>query len=105
MRIFPVVAIAVSLAFGGPVTLADTLVLPLEISMRFHDDVNVKKYESYKWDGELKVGVIAPAQVEYHDVPDDVISATPALKGHKYIYVNEKVYIVDSDRKVVAVVN
>jgi hypothetical protein len=30
--------------------------------------------------------------------------ATPALKGHRYVYMNDHVYIVDSDRRIVAIV-
>ena len=50
--------------------------------------MNVKKHHSHKYDGELKVVV-----------------ATPALKSHKYVYVNGHVYTVDSNRKIVAIVN
>jgi hypothetical protein len=39
-------------------------------------------------------------------VPADVIVATPTLKGHKYVYLNERVYVVEpSSRKIVAVVD
>jgi hypothetical protein len=45
------------------------------------------------------------SEVEYYDVSDELVVATPALKGHKYVYINDRVYIVDSGRKLVAVVN
>lgn len=105
MRVFPAVLIAASLAFGTPLALADDLVIAPEIGIKFHDDVKVKKYKSHKWDGDLKVGVAVPADVEYYDVPDDVVVATPALKAHHYVYLNDHVYIVDGDRRIVAVVD
>jgi hypothetical protein len=105
VRILPALVIAASLALGVPAAPADNLVIPLEIRMKFHDDVKVKKYISRKWDGVLKVGAIVPFEVEYYDVPDDVVVAIPALKGHKYAYINDKVCVVDSGRKIVAVVN
>ena len=43
--------------------------------------------------------------VEWYDVPEDVVVATPALKKHHYVYLNDHVYIVDSSRHVVAVVD
>jgi hypothetical protein len=104
MRILPSMVIAASLAFGVPAALADDLVIAPELSVKFHDDVKVKKYKSHKWDGDLKVGVVVPADVEYYDVPDEVVVATPALKSHKYVYLNDNIYVVDSNRKVVAVV-
>jgi Protein of unknown function (DUF1236) len=62
-----------------------------------------KKYKSHKYDGDLKVGVVVPADIEVYDVPDGVIVATPALKAHKYVYLNDRVYVVDSGRRVIAV--
>ena len=105
MKILSSLIIASSLAFATPLALADDLVIAPELSVKFHDDVKVKKYKSHKWDGDLKVGVVVPADVELYDVPNDVIVATPALKGHKYVYLNDRVYVVDSGRRVVAVVN
>ena len=105
MKILSSLIIASSLAFATPMALADDLVIAPELSVKFHDDVKVKKYKSHKWDGDLKVGVVVPADVELYDVPDDVIVATPTLKGHKYVYLNDHVYVVDSGRRVVAVVN
>ena len=48
---------------------------------------------------------VVPGDVEYYDVPDDVIVATPALKGHRYVYLNDRVYLVDSGRRIVATVD
>ena len=104
MRIPACLFLAASLALGAPLALADDLVIAPEVSAKFHNDVQVKKYKSHKWDGDLKVGVVVPADVEYYDIPDDVVVATPALKGHKYVYLNDHVYVVDSGRRVVAVV-
>ena len=104
MRILASLFIASSLAFATPAALADDLVIAPEIGVKIHDDVKVKKYKSHKWDGDLKVGVVVPADVEVYDVPDDVVVATPALKSHHYVYLNDNVYIVDSNRKIVAVV-
>jgi Protein of unknown function (DUF1236) len=105
MRILAPLFLAASLAIGAPLALADDLVIAPEIGVKFHDDVKVKKYKSHKWDGDLKVGVVVPADVEVYDVPDDIVVATPTLKGHKYVYLNDHVYVVDSGRRVVAVVD
>jgi hypothetical protein len=104
MRILPTLLIASFLAFGVPAALADDLVIAPEIGIKFHDDVKVKHYRSHKWDGDVIIGTELPGDVEYYDVPDDVIVATPALKSHRYVYLNDRVYIVDSHRRVVAVV-
>ena len=104
MRIIPSMLIAASLAFGVPAALADDLIIAPELSVKFHDEVKVKKYKSHKWDGDAKVGVVVPADVEYYDVPADVVVATPTLKGHKYVYLNDNVYVVDSNRKIITIV-
>ena len=105
MRILASLFIASSLAFAAPLAYADDLVIAPEIGVQFHDDVKVKKYKSHKWDGDLKVGVVVPADVEVYDVPDTVVVANPKLKAHKYVYLNDHVYVVDSSRKVIAVVD
>jgi hypothetical protein len=46
-----------------------------------------------------------PADVEVYNVPEKIVVATPALRGHKYAYLNDRIYVVDSGRKVVAVVD
>ena len=94
-----------ALMLATPLAFADDLVISPEIGVHFHNDVKVKKYKSHKWDGDLKVGVVVPADVEYYDIPDDVVVATPALKRHRYVYLNDHVYIVDSNRKIVAIVD
>ena len=104
MRILPSLLIASAMAFGVPAALADDLIIAPEIGIKFHDDVKVKKYRSHKWDGDLKVGVVVPGDVEYYDVPDDVIVAQPVLRGHRYVYINDELYIVDSHNRIVAVV-
>jgi hypothetical protein len=105
MRIIPSILIAASLAFGVPAALADDLVISPEIGIKFQDDVKVHKYKSYKWDGDVTVGTVVPPDVEYYDVPEDVVVVTPALKSHKYVYLNDRVYIVDSNRRIVAKVD
>src|SRR5687767_9878964 len=105
MRILPTLLIASSLAFGVPAALADDLIIAPEIGVQIYDDVKVKKYRSHKWDGDVVVGTVLPGDVEYYDVPDDVVVVTPALKSHRYVYLNDRVYIVDGDRRVVAVVD
>lgn len=95
---------ASSLMVAAPLALADDLVISPEIGIHFHDNVKVKKYKSHKYDGDLKVGVVVPGEVEYYDVPGEVIVATPALKSHKYVYLNDHIYVVDSDRRIVAIV-
>jgi hypothetical protein len=92
------------LMIASPLALADDLIIAPELSVKFHDDVKVKKYKSHKWDGDLAVGVVVPGEVEYYEVPSDVVVVTPALEGHRYAYINDHVYIVDSDRRIVAIV-
>ncbi len=104
MRILPTLLVASSLAFGIPAAFADELVIAPEVGVKIHDDVTVKHYKSHKWDGDVVVGTVLPGDVEYYDVPDDVVVATPVLKHHRYVYLNDRVYIVDGDRRVVAVV-
>ena len=105
MKLLVPLFVASSLAFGAPLALADDLVIAPEVGVKIHDDVKVKKYKSHKFDGDVKVGVVIPGDVEYYDVPDTVVVATPTLKGHKYVYLNDHVYVVDSNRRVVAVVD
>jgi hypothetical protein len=104
MRTLPTLLIASSLAFGVPAALADDLIIAPEIGVKIHDDVKVKHYKSRKWDGDVVVGTVLPGDVDYYDVPDEVIVATPTLKKHRYVYLNDRVYIVNGDRRVVAVV-
>jgi hypothetical protein len=105
MRILPSLLIASALTLGVPMALADDLIIAPEIGIKFQDDVKVKKYKSHKWDGDLAVGVVVPADVEYYDVPEEVVVLQPVLKSHRYVYVNDRVYIVDTDRRIVAVVD
>ena len=105
MKSLSAVVIAASLAFGVPAALADDLIIAPEIGIKFHDDVKVKKYKSQKWVGDLKVGVVVPAEIEVYDVPEQMVVRTPRLKGYKYVYLNDHVYVVDSSRKVIAVVD
>lgn len=92
---------------GTPLALADDLVIAPELGIHFHDDVKVKKYKARKWDKEeVKVGVVLSDDVDYYDVPEKVIVANPKLKGYKYVYLNDHVYVVEpSSRKVVYVVD
>jgi hypothetical protein len=105
MRILPSLLVASALAFGVPVALADDLIIAPEIGIKFHDDVKVKKYKSHKWDGDVKVGVVVPDDIDYYDVPDEVIVVQPAFKGHRYVYINDHMYVVDGDRRIVAIVD
>ena len=94
-----------ALAISVPIAMADDLVISPDIGIHFHDDVKVKKYKARKWDGDVKVGVVLPEDVDYYDVPDTVVVANAKLKGHRYVYLNDRVYVVDSGRRVVAVVD
>lgn len=106
MKSLPAVLIAASLVFGVPAAMADDLVISPEIGIKFHDDVKVKKYKSRKWDRDIAVGTVITDEddVEYYDVPEDVVVATPALKGDRYVYLNDHVYIVDRKGRVIAIV-
>jgi hypothetical protein len=105
MKTITALLFAGSLVVAAPLAMADDLVISPEIGIHFHDNVKVKKYKSHKYDGDLKVGVVVPGDVEYYDVPDEVTVATPAFKSHKYVYLNDHIYVVDSDRKIVAIVD
>jgi hypothetical protein len=105
MKILMTALFAGALAFSVPAAMADDIVISPEVGMHFHSDVKAKKIKTHKYDGDLKVGVVVPADVEYYDVPADVVVATPALKGSKYVYLNDHVYVVEPEsRKIVAVV-
>ena len=105
MKTLTAALFAGALMIASPLALADDLDISPEVGVHFHNDVKVKKYKSHKWDGDLKVGVVVPSDVEYYDVPEDVIVATPALKSHRYVYLNDHVYIVDSKGRIVAIVD
>src|SRR5687767_3459725 len=95
-----------ALLFGAPIAMAQDIIIAPEAGMKFQEEVKVKKIQSMKHEGDLKVGVVIPAEVEFYDVPETVVVATPTLKGHKYVYLNDRVYVVEpSSRKIVAVVN
>lgn len=101
-----------SLLFAGalicsvPFALADDLVIAPEAGVQFHTDVKTKKLRSVKHEGDLKVGVVLPAEVEYYDVPADVVVATPTLKTYEYVYLNDRIYVVEpGERRIVAVVD
>jgi hypothetical protein len=96
MRTVSAMLIASTLLFGAPLALADDFVIAPEISLKFQDEVKVKKYKSHKYDGD-----VVPGDVEYYDVPDTIIVAEPRFKKHKYVYLNDRVYIVDGDRRIV----
>jgi hypothetical protein len=80
MKTITALFFASSLLVGAPLAMADDLVISPEIGIHFHDNVKVKKYKSHKYDGDLKVGVVVPGDVEYYDVPDVVIVATPGFQ-------------------------
>jgi hypothetical protein len=105
MKLLSTALFAGALLIATPFALADDLVISPDVGVHFQNDVKVKKYKSHKWDGDLKVGVEVPADVEYYDVPEDVIVVTPALKSHRYVYLNDRVYIVDGNRRIVGVVD
>ncbi len=95
-------AFLISIPVAMPVAVADDLTISPEVGVQFQSDVKVKKYKSYKYKGDVAVGVEVPGDVEYYDVPEDVIVARPALKKYKYVYLNDHVYLVEpSSRKVV----
>jgi hypothetical protein len=105
MRILTSLLIASSLAFAAPLALADDLIIAPEIGIKFQDDVKVKKYKARKYDRDLAVGVVLEDDIDYYEIPDEVIVATPTLKRHRYVYLNDHVYIVDNDRRIVAIVD
>jgi hypothetical protein len=105
MRKLTAALFAGALMVSVPMAFADDFVIAPDIGIHFHDDVKVKKYKARKYDGDVKVGVVLSDDVEYYDVPEKVIVAHPTYKTYKYAYLNDRVYLVDGNRKVIAVVD
>ena len=80
MRIFPTMLIAASLAFGAPAAFADELTISPEVGVKIQNDVKVKKYKSYKYKGELKVGAVVRPDVEIAET-DTEFRITAELPG------------------------
>jgi hypothetical protein len=104
MRKLTAALFAGSLMFSVPMAFADDFIIAPDIGIHFHDDVKVKKYKARKYDGDVKVGVVLSEDVEYYDVPEKVVVAHPTYKSYRYAYINDRVYLVDNNRKVIAVV-
>jgi len=105
MRKLTAALFAGALMISVPMAFADDFIIAPDIGIHFHDDVKVKKYKARKYDGDVKVGVVLSDDVEYYDVPEKVIVAQPTYKSYRYAYINDRVYLVDSDRKIIAVVD
>jgi hypothetical protein len=86
---------------GGPVGAAAGAVAGGVVGTAIAPPKKVREYvveedaPSVAYDGEVVVGKPLPSTVEVHRVPDS---------DYSYTVVNKKRYIVDSDRKVVEVV-
>ncbi len=104
MRKLTAALFAGALMVSVPMAFADDFVFAPDLGIHFHDDVKVKKYKVRKYDGDVKVGVVLGDDVEYYDVPEKVIVAQPTYKTYKYAYINDRVYLVDSHHKIIAVV-
>lgn len=105
MRSMSALLFAGALTLSVPLAFADDLVIAPEIGVQFHNDVKTKKIKSRKHEGDLAVGVVVEGDdVEYYEVPADVVVAQPEYKTYRYAYINDRVYLVDTNHRIVAVV-
>jgi hypothetical protein len=106
MKTLPALFFAGAFLLSTPLAFADDIIISPEVGVHFHDHVKVKKYKSHKWDGDAKVGVVITGDdVEYYDVPEEIIVEQPSLRGHRYVYINEHIYVVNDDNEIVALVD
>jgi hypothetical protein len=105
MRSVTALIFAGALLVSVPAAFADDLIIAPEVGVHFHNDVKVKKLKARKYDRELVVGAVIDGDIEYYDVPEDVVVVTPRLKSYKYAYINDHVYLVEpSDHRIIAIV-
>jgi len=77
-------------------------ILGVEDRPRFREYVARERVPSYRYDSDLRVGVVLPAEgVTYYDVP-----AEYHVTGYRYTYVNEHPVLVDPHtRRVVQIID
>jgi hypothetical protein len=86
----------------GAVTGTIGGILGVDDRPRFHQYVVQQGPESYRYRGEVRVGVVLPREgVRYYDVP-----AEYHVRAYRYAYVNDRVVLVDPrTRRIVQVVD
>jgi hypothetical protein len=77
-------------------------ILGVEDRPRFREYVVRERVPSYRYDNDLRVGVVLPAEgVTYYDVPPEY-----HVTGYRYTYVNEHPVLVDPHtRRVVQIID
>ena len=77
-------------------------ILGVEDRPRFREYVVRERVPSYRYDSDLRVGVVLPAEgVTYYDVPPEY-----HVTGYRYTYVNEHPVLVDPHtRRVVQIID
>ena len=88
---------------GGAVGAATGTVgaiLGVDTRPRFREYVVASHPSSYRYDGDLKVGVVLPSRgVTYRKVPAEF-----KARGYRYAYVNDRPVLVDRSHRVVEIV-
>lgn len=69
---------------------------------RFREYVVRQHVPSYRWNGDVSVGVVLPADgVTYYDVPEEY-----GVRGYRYTVINEQPVLVEPrSRRVVQIIN
>jgi hypothetical protein len=88
---------------GGAVGAATGTVggiLGVEERPRFREYVYREQRPSYRYGGDVRVGVVLPSRgVTYYEVPREYHA-----RGYRYAYVNERPVLVDRSRRVVEII-
>jgi len=89
---------------GGAVGAATGTVggiLGVEERPRFREYVYREHRPSYRYDGDVRVGVVLPSRgVTYYEVPREY-----RVRGYRYAYINERPVLVDRSRRIVEVID
>lgn len=75
-------------------------ILGVEDRPRFRSYVRERSVRSYDYDGRVAVGSTLPDSVTYYDVPNEYRVA----RGTRYTIVNDRPVLVDSQRRIIDVV-
>jgi hypothetical protein len=88
---------------GGAVGAATGTVggiLGVDDRPRFREYVYRERRPSYRYDGDVRVGVVLPPRgVTYYEVPREY-----HVRGYRYAYVNDRPVLVDRRRRVVEII-
>lgn len=75
-------------------------ILGVDDRPRFRSYVRERNVRSYDYDGRVAVGATLPETVTYYDVPNEY----RVTRGTRYTIVNDRPVLVDSQRRIVDVV-